>query len=274
MRILYWNCTAPSGTTDSVFADDKCNLIGEIIRRVNPDIVCLDEVSFKISDTATATAFATKFINKDGYACTPTAITINPGYHLNTIVFVKDGSVKMTCAVGIPTEAWNTDGTIRDLARIQLSEAGNARTLNLWCLHANASGKGGKTAVALVAPALKDNYAVFMGDFNASPTDADTVLAATLPKAKAVRPVIGAFTFSQWKADDYGSFAIPGTSGKKCKPNDKGFIDFALASPAMTVTAVDSLKKASDATGASDDLIRRLLLAGDHFPIAFDFKST
>ncbi len=267
MRIMYWNCTAPGGLSTNKFSDDKCKLIGEIARTVNPDMLVLDEVSATVYDNATATTFATNYINAGNYSVAFGVSSVNPGVHLNCIVFTK-AQIKFNCQVGIPSDAWNTDGTIRDLARIQYSEPQTARTINVWCLHANASTKGGKTAASLIADGLKGTYSVYMGDLNCAPGDAETALAAAAPKAKVVRPVCGAYTFSQWRADDFvGTVNIPGSVGKKVAPNAKGFIDFAMAAPTMSVTAVDCLN------GASDDTIRRIMSYGDHFPIAYDIKS-
>jgi endonuclease/exonuclease/phosphatase family metal-dependent hydrolase len=269
MRIMYWNCTAPGGTSSNKFSDDKCKLIGEMAREVNPDILVLDEVSATVFDNATATAFATSYINTANYSVVFGVSSVNPGVHLNCIVFTKPLQVKLGAQVGIPSDNWNTDGTIRDLSRIQFSEPQTARTINLWCLHANASTKGGKTAASLIAGGLKDSYSVYMGDLNCSPEDGEAALAISAPKAKVVRPALGAYTFSQWRADDFtGTVNIPGAVGKKVIPNAKGFIDYAMAAPAMTVTAVNCLN------GASDDTLRRIMSYGDHFPIAYDVKST
>ncbi|HYC74667.1 MAG TPA: hypothetical protein VEC04_07490 [Brevundimonas sp.] len=261
---MYWNCTAPVGT--SSFDKAKLAIIAGRVAQVKPDILCLDEVSVKVASVAAAAAWAASMGLK-GY--TAKVVSLNPGSHLNMILFHGPELSKCKSEEGIPDPDWGGDKTKRNLIRSTWIDPKTARPLSVWFLHANASAVGGKTAVELALAAMADTSSIFMGDFNnglAAATD-----EAKAAKAFAVSPVARtakAAAYSQWSrgltpAQSDPAYKIAGTT-YDFKPNSQGCIDFALGRNLIAATAVDALA-GLDANGYG-----QLMMNVDHIPIAYD----
>lgn len=248
------------------FADIKINFSIDRVRYLNPDILCFDEVSSSITD-ANAQTWANKYllgVGVGGLGYVFCAVVINPGAHLNTVVFRKKNAKVTVTGDVIPADEWDTDRTRRNLVRIQYTHPNTSRLVGIWFLHANASMFGGKTAVDLVSQyVIAHNNDVVVGDFN----NATPIAPKNLTIAY---PIIGELKYSQWKVTSY---AIDGAQigvSKYAKPG--GILDYALLNSNRTLVAtpIDSLE------GLSNDLndgnsVPFLQKTFDHFPIVYDF---
>lgn len=248
MRILYWNCTSPGLGGGSV-AWAKKDMIGEVVRAVDPDVVCLDEMSVGVSDTLGADSYAINVLDGPGVAFETAVVVVNPGVHLNSVTWVKEGYVIKNAASGLPSSKWNTDKTKRDLTRIKAT-VGTKEAI-VWFLHANASASGGKAAARLADTNADDTRNVFVGDFNCPIGDAQG----------AVAPAVNGHNFTQWKRDEHGKRSVPGRN-PPMKYDPHAIIDYAICDrKKITIAAVD-------AVGGHElaDFIRSF----DHFPVAYE----
>lgn len=248
------------------FADEKIKFAVARVKYLNPDILCLDEVSSNIGNPADAQAWADKYLlgagaGAQGYiAC---GVVPNPGTHLNTVVFCKAGvKVAVTDDV-IPAKEWDTDRSKRNLIRVMYTDRATTRQVGVWFLHANASTFGGKTAVDLVAQWVSvHNNDVVIGDFNN--------LSPTAPKnLTIVPPIVGKLTYSQWSVTPYSQDGAP--VGVSMYAKSGGLLDYALLNASKTVlaTPVDSL--AGLTTGLTDaNGVPFLQKTFDHFPVVYD----
>jgi len=264
MRIMYWNCTTPSGA-DNTFSAAKLKAIQDRVLTLQPHVLCLDEVSALVTD---ANDFAAKYLNSAALTYKAGPVIKNDGVHLNTVAFYLQPPASASAApkfdVGIPQETWANEQTKRDLIRVYWL-AGTS-PVTLWFLHANASKSGGQTALDRAAKATSQKYAAFIGDFNTG--------CVARSDATTVAPTVGKYGFSQWKSEvrpagGSGTMAglvdVPGSSTYMVRPNPSGFIDFAVANKAgMALTPVDSLGSITEET------LRTIMLGCDHFPIVFD----
>ena len=250
MRILYWNCTTP-GNGGNSFDNAKKNFIGTVVQALGPDVVCLDEVSGGIGSSSAAKQYARTHLNGPGIAFDRPAVSKNPGAHLNTVAWAQAGVAVPQLNVGIPSKNWDSDATKRDMVHVKVY-LGTHET-HLWFLHANASGKGGRTAVGLVDDYLDDEPRhVFVGDFNRAFRHVTRFGTA---------PDVNGHTFTQWKRDEHGSATVPGSMPPmKYDPHD--IIDYLIADPTeVTATAVNSVGAFS---------LRDFIGQFDHFPVVYD----
>ncbi len=284
-RIMYWNCTA-SGSPVTVFNHDKLELIRNRVAAVNPDVLCLDEVSRLVVDSKTQTTgkqisaqdWQRAYLNDQWDEL---AVSVNPGVHLNGVVFCRRGASGIACNVGIPDIKFDSENTKRDLLRVTLNSRGSdsygnptSKDVFIWFLHANASASSGEIAVKLALAALGGNYAMFVGDFNFPFADPSAADAAA--KVKGTAPLIGKMrltgwtgkkAFTQWTSSDSrlkqgdDSEQIPGLS-RWITPN--GTIDYALHLKGLNVSPFDSM------AGMNDAALTTVFQNFDHFPIAYD----
>jgi len=251
MRVMYWNCTAP-GSGNNSFNQDKLDFIQQVVTAVDPDILCLDEVSQSVGDINSAKSFANEYLNKN-LKFTEPKVSVNPGYHLNSVTYSKSDVTGVNKGVGVPNKNWSSNKTKRDLTRCKFNL--KQKDVYLFFLHANASPSGGKHAVELASDDIGDNeYWIFMGDFNYPIGKA----------ANAVTPKVGVSGFTQWNRNDYGSVTVPNSMPPvKFTPHD--IIDYAICdSNEVSLTPVDTLNN------FSDDDKRKMIVYFDHFPIAYD----
>ena len=274
MRVMYWNCTAPAGGT-SVFDETKRAMISNRILAVQPSIVCLDEVSAKISNKAQADVYANSGgAGSFGATYKAACVSENPGTHLNQVVYVANTTKGCKTAEGIPSGDWDGEQTKRNLTRVTWQNPVTTRLIYIWFIHANASVAGGKLAVDLALIAMKGQNAVFIGDFNSSGVTAvDTAKAvslsfAVLPKTLSAKGV----AYTQWSKAERAvqtdpDYQITGTVFD-FKPSPWGCLDFAVASGGVTVTAIDAL------TGLNADAVGQVMMNMDHFPVAYDITAS
>jgi endonuclease/exonuclease/phosphatase family metal-dependent hydrolase len=253
MRVMYWNSTAPAwgGGTQ---AELKQEVIQAIVKQVQPDVVCLDEVSASIDDTQAMDSFATNVLNTNSGKYESGNLVGNPGAHLNTATWVKEGFSYKNIQEGLPKATWDTDKTKRNLTRVQFRQS--QKDISIWFLHANASKSGGATAVELAALSVKGTYQAILGDFNCPIGD--------VKYGTAVAPLVGKCQFTQWKTDDFGTTIVPGTNPPK-KFTPHGMIDFAMVEGKFL-----SLKPVDTIGHLKDEDLREVILRFDHFPIAYD----
>lgn len=249
MRVLYWNCTSPGLGGDS-FARAKKTFIGNVVRAMTPDIVCLDEVSAGISDTVSAQTYATNVLNGATISFKPGTVVTNSGVHLNSATWTREGfaDAKRTDS-GLPSTKWNTDQTKRDLSLVNVSSPPN--DTKVWFLHANASPSGGKAAARLADTNADGTRMVFIGDFNCPIADALSTVA----------PNVAGHNFTQWKRHEHGKATVPNRIPPvKYDPHD--IIDYAICdSKKIKVTAVDSV---------SQFALLDFIVHFDHFPVVYD----
>lgn len=251
MRVMYWNCTAPGGG-NTLSNQTKLDFIKQVVTAVNPDILCLDEMSQSVGDVNSAKDFARNYLN-GGLTFTDPKVSVNPGYHLNSVCYTNSDSGGVVKNVGLPNNNWSGDKTKRDLMRCKFKL--KSKDVYLFFLHANASPSGGKHAVGLAADDTDDNeYWIFMGDFNCPIKHA----------VGAVAPKVGISNFTQWNRNDYGSVTVPGSSPPvKFDPHD--MIDYAICDGSeISLTAVDTLYN------FNNDDKRKMIVYFDHFPISYD----
>lgn len=251
MKVLYWNCTSP-GLGGNSFAKAKKDFIGEVVRTLDPDVVCLDEMSAGISDDSAADRYATNVLNGASVSYETGIVVENPGVHLNTSTWIKEGFAFKKIESGLPSMKWNTDKTKRDLTKVDC-KVGTKDTA-VWFLHANASASGGKAAANLAGINSDGTRMIFIGDFN-----------CPIGKAlSAVSPNVGGHNFTQWKRDAHGHASVPGrTPPVKYEPHD--IIDYAICDQAkVTIAAVDSV----GLFGADGFL--NFIVNFDHFPVVYD----
>jgi endonuclease/exonuclease/phosphatase family metal-dependent hydrolase len=275
MNVMYWNCTAPAA--GGLFSKEKVDTIGQRIAALQPDIICLDEVSALITGTLSADAWLNTMNTAAGgpanlgatYAAAD--VNINPGVHLNTAIFLKKataGAAKVD--IGLPQAKWDSDNTKRDLVRVQYSDRQTGRIVSIWFLHANASQTNGARAAAFAAQDVTAaNNDVFIGDFN---VNAPNLQAS--PKALQTEPNLNGYTYSQWtkqQSNENGATQI-GIS-VFAKPN--GLYDYALSNSSGTVkvAGLNSLAGLTHMTDINKDyrndtpeFIQRTF---DHFPVLF-----
>lgn len=270
MKVMYWNCTAPA--SGGTFPVEKVNAIAERIRRHQPDIVCLDEMSGAVTDVAKANTWLGTMATPPGGLVIATAyqaldVNVNPGIHLNTVILVKTSlAAAVKVQIGLPGVVWDSDGTKRDLLRAQYTDRATARIVNLWFIHANASPSGGSTAVRFAAQYLAQHTNdVFIGDFN------NRTPLNDIGKARMTRPVVGTCGYTQWQRSAYKNDGPAIGVGMYAKPG--GMIDFALSTgaPTVTVTALDALDGLASSTTAdnSPEYIQKTF---DHFPIVYSIS--
>lgn len=249
MRVLYWNCTSP-GLGGNSFASAKKAVIGAVVRAMAPDVVCLDEMSAGIDDSASAQTYATNVLNGAAISFTAGTVVTNSGVHLNSATWIRDGfaDVKKNDS-GLPSTKWNTDRTKRDLTLVQA--ASNSGDIKVWFLHANASPSGGKAAARLADINSDCTRMVFIGDFNCPIADALSTVA----------PNVGGHNFTQWKRHEHGKAKVPNRNPPvKYDPHD--IIDYAICDSAkIKVTAVDSVTQFA---------LLDFIIHFDHFPVVYD----
>jgi hypothetical protein len=268
MRVMYWNATSPGPGAVGQPPQAKRDLIKAVVKDANPDILCLDEMSTNVSTVPLAQAYADAVLNvaaKDPYVAT--TVAVNPGAHLNAVVFLKaaldNANQTVKTDFGNPGIGWTMDGTKRDLVRAQwfYRPSPGPYTINIWFQHANASAAGGALALTLAGGFDTNSGWVFIGDFNAS-SEGPLPSTATLKMTPViVPPVISNLTFSQYQRDDSTGTQY-GSPYAKFKPNPRKFIDFAIASPTgLTIKAANSITLAN---------AYAYMPYGDHFPVCYD----
>ncbi|MBV8225242.1 MAG: endonuclease/exonuclease/phosphatase family protein, partial [Verrucomicrobia bacterium] len=249
MKVMYWNCTAPSNG-QSLFDQEKRQLIAIVVRALAPDLLCLDEFSKGVVDTNSADNFARNELNGAGVKYTSGEVIVNPGVHLNTVTFFKRKSpIAFAFSQGIPDKRWATGLTIRDLTKCSYNEGG--RDISIWFIHANASTAGGHEAVSLAWKSVENKYQAIIGDFNCP--------IGHVNKG-AVKPSVALYWFTQWKRNDYGSMEVPGGNPpQKIDPHDT--IDYGIAdAKALRLFPDDAIFL------LKDKQMRKLFLNFDHFP--------
>jgi hypothetical protein len=253
MKVMYWNCTTPASAGNQ-FVNEKLAIQGAIVQTIDPDILCLDEVSAGVFDGPSANTFSTNHLN--GAYGNPSVI-VNPGIHLNTVAYSKGGTSDVKMEQGLPTDKWNSQGTKRDLTRCLFRHG--TRDVAVWFLHANASRSGGNLATALACDSVKNKYCCVIGDFNYPIGHVDG--------ATTVAPKVDQFNFTQWRTNPYGSANAPGPNPPlKYDPN--AIIDFAIfEGKALKLTAIDTI---GHLNANQQRLIFRYF---DHFPIAYDITT-
>ncbi len=251
MRVLYWNSTSP-GLVRNAFAEAKKKVIGKIVRKLDPDVVCLDEMSAGVRDDATAASYATNVLNGNSVSYVTGTVVANPGVHLNTSTWVKEGVAFRKIDSGLPSTKWDTELTKRDLTRFDC-KVGQKDTA-VWFLHANASSSGGRVAARLADINSAGTRMIFIGDFNCPIGDA----------LSAVAPDVGGHPFTQWKRDPHGHVSVPGRT-PPVKYDPHGIIDYAVCDQAkVRIEAVDSVRR------FGDEGLLNFIVNFDHFPVAYE----
>lgn len=251
MKLMYWNCTSP-GLGGNSFARAKKEFIGEVVRRLDPDYLCLDEMSGGVSDASSSDRYATNVLNGPGVSYSSGAVSVNPGVHLNTATFIKDGVTQKHFQVGLPSQQWGTDRTKRDLTKCPFRIG--MKDYAVWFLHANASASGGLAAARLADTNADGTTSIFIGDFNCPIGNAQG----------AVAPDLGGHAFSQWTRGEFGTAEVPRRRPPlKYTPNS--VIDYAICDGAkVRIQALDSVGL------FGDDGLLSFIRDFDHFPVLYE----
>jgi endonuclease/exonuclease/phosphatase family metal-dependent hydrolase len=245
---MYWNCTTPQAAS-GLLKQYKLDFIATVVQAIAPDVLCLDEVSTNVNSKSAAKEYARNHLNGAGVAYDRPVVSPNPGSHLNGVAWVKDGIPAKQTTVGIPAKDWDSSGTKRDMVYVKVTIG--MQDAYLWFLHANASTKGGKTAVGLVEDIVDDSRDVYVGDYNCPIQNA----------GGAVAPAVNGHNFTQWKRDDFGHATVPNHL-PPMKYTPHGIIDYAIADPSeITLAAVDAV---------AGHNLREFIGQFDHFPVAYD----
>lgn len=251
MKLMYWNCTSP-GLGGTSFAEAKKEFIGEVVRTLDADYVCLDEMSGGISDTDASDRYATNVLDGPGVSYASGAVSVNPGVHLNTATFVKEGTSHKKFQIGLPSKQWDTERTKRDLTKCPFSIG--TKEYAVWFLHANASASGGQQAARLADTNADGTNWIFLGDFNCPISAAPG----------AVAPNLGGYRFSQWKRHDFGSAQVPNHQ-PPMRYDPHNIIDYAICDARkVRIRALDSVGLFGAAGFLS--FIRHF----DHFPVLYE----
>lgn len=141
---------------------------------------------------------------------------------------------------------------------------------SVWGIHANASRRGGRTAVAYADAYLKKNVKNLIGgDLNCALSYTQNNLShsdVTPPKSWQNNTLL----FSQWKSSFGSTVTIPDTSlhlqNKDCgftvpTPNPNGVIDYVISGNSRTVTALPNC--------VSEDEWVAILKNFDHCPVLY-----
>jgi hypothetical protein len=250
---MYWNCTSP-GLGGNRFAEEKKSVITTVVNHFAPDVLCLDEMSASISDDASANSYASNYLDGPGQSYSSGVVVENPGVHLNTSTWIKDGTAYKDVTSGLPSAKWDSDRTKRDLSRVQYSAG--SKNVSIWFLHANASRSGGLTAAGYATAGARGTRNVFIGDFNCPIADAGGF---------AVAPAINGMNFTQWRTDLAFGSAHLGGFNPPIKFDPHGIIDYAICDPAfVTLTAQDTVNP------FDRQHLRNYIVYFDHFPIVYD----
>ncbi|WP_128598630.1 endonuclease/exonuclease/phosphatase family protein [Paraburkholderia kirstenboschensis] len=220
MNVMYWNCTAPGA--GGSFSAEKVDAIGQRIAALQPDIICLDEMSALITGALTADRRLNSMKTSEGapanlsetYAAVN--VNVNPGAHLNTAIFVRKTLLPavVKVAIGLPQAKWDSDNTKRDLVRAQYMDSQTHRIVSIWFLHANASQRNGAKAASFAAQDVTAaNNDIFIGDFNVNAPDLHLY-----PKAVQTKPALDGYTYSQWAKSAYSNGATQIGSTVDAKP--------------------------------------------------------
>lgn len=250
LKVAFWNINTGEGSYK-----DRLKAFENWCGNAVPDLLILEEVSHTLEDRI------------------ETLTGMKAVVSVETLTKKRKRSTKQLW--GLQKDGLDFKGTalrLPDLTAIRMCVKVTSSTygFSVWGIHANASYKGGRTAVDYADIYLQSNVKNLVGgDFNCPIFYTQNNLSysdVTPPQSWQNNTLL----FSQWKKDFGKKVSIPDTSlhlqNKDCgltipKPNPGGVIDYVLSGNGRTVTALPNC--------VSEDEWVAILKNFDHCPVLY-----